>query len=62
MQWQHGTFTMNKDGSLELSPIERDGRQLESDPCESSLGMYTRYNQTEHFKVYHLVLAPACSC
>lgn len=51
MQWQHGTFTMSSDGSLDLKPIEKDGRQLESDPCSSDLGLYTRYNQSERFNV-----------
>ncbi|PLB46147.1 hypothetical protein P170DRAFT_415045 [Aspergillus steynii IBT 23096] len=58
MQWQHGTFTMDSDGSLELSPIERDGRQLESDPCSSSLGTYTRYNQTERFNSFKVSVDP----
>ncbi|KAL4790693.1 protein rot1 [Aspergillus venezuelensis] len=49
MQWQHGTYTVNPDGSLHLTPIASDGRQLLSDPCESSKGMYTRYNQTEKY-------------
>lgn len=51
MQWQHGTYTVNSDGSLRLKPIEVDGRQLISDPCSSESGIYTRYNQTENFNV-----------
>ncbi|KAA8646887.1 Reversal of tor2 lethality [Aspergillus tanneri] len=52
MQWQHGTFTLGKDGSLHLQPIEVDGRQLMSDPCASSQGTYTRYNQSEKFNSF----------
>jgi hypothetical protein len=51
IQWQHGKFTKNADGSLDLSPIKVDGRQLYSDPCEYSNSVYTRYNATETFKV-----------
>lgn len=51
MQWQHGTYTVKKDGSLHLKPFAVDGRQLVSDPCESSNGQYTRYNQTEKYTV-----------
>ncbi|KAE8146956.1 protein rot1 [Aspergillus avenaceus] len=51
MQWQHGKFTVSSDGTLELTPIAVDGRQLISDPCSSSKAEYTRYNQTETFNV-----------
>lgn len=51
MQWQHGTYTAQSDGSLVLTPIAVDGRQLVSDPCATPLTSYTRYNQTEEFKV-----------
>jgi hypothetical protein len=55
MQWQHGSFEISADGSLILNPIAVDGRQLLSDPCRQTVGLYTRYNTTEHFKV-HLFL------
>ena len=52
MQWQHGSFTFNpSNGSLVLTPIAVDGRQLLSSPCEGSNSIYTRYNQTELFEV-----------
>lgn len=53
MQWQHGTFTVNDNGSLTLTPYALDGRQLLSDPCKSDVGHYTIYNQTEYFRVRH---------
>jgi hypothetical protein len=56
MQWQHGSFELSADGSLTLNPIAVDGRQLLSDPCRKEVGLYTRYNATEHFKV-HLFLS-----
>ncbi|RAL07211.1 uncharacterized protein BO97DRAFT_378948 [Aspergillus homomorphus CBS 101889] len=52
MQWQHGTYTAQSDGSLVLTPFADDGRQLVSDPCASPLTSYTRYNQTETFKSF----------
>lgn len=55
MQWQHGTFTVNSNGSLTLTPYAVDGRQLLSDPCKYDVGRYTRYNQTELFKVRRVI-------
>jgi len=51
MQWQHGSYTYNSDGSLTLNPIAVDGRQLLSTPCDYDNSIYTRYNQTETLKV-----------
>lgn len=51
MQWQHGSWQMNANGSLTLTPIAVDGRQLMSEPCKGSNGVYTRYNTTETFEV-----------
>lgn len=42
---------MNPNGSLSLTPIAVDGRQLLSSPCDGSNSVYTRYNQTELFQV-----------
>lgn len=55
MQWQHGTYEVSADGSIELEPISVDGRQLMSDPCSSDSSVLTRYNQTEEFKVRWLL-------
>lgn len=51
MQFQHGTFTKEANGSLILTPFAVDGRQLLSDPCKYKNSVYTRYNQPEVFKV-----------
>lgn len=51
MQFQHGGWVMNANGSLSLTPIAVDGRQLLSKPCDYDKGIYTRYNQSELFKV-----------
>ncbi|KAL4975268.1 protein rot1 [Aspergillus desertorum] len=54
MRWQHGTYTFGSDGSIHLIPIAEDNRQLMSDPCSSSKGLYTRYNQTEKYSSFTL--------
>lgn len=46
MQWQHGSFIQNSTGSLILTPIAVDGRQLLSEPCLYDNAIYTRWNQT----------------
>ncbi|OQE36006.1 hypothetical protein PENCOP_c012G03231 [Penicillium coprophilum] len=52
MQWQHGAYTVFGNGTLILTPIAVDGRQLLSDPCRKQSGHYTRYNTTEEFKEF----------
>ncbi|KAK4984883.1 Reversal of tor2 lethality [Elasticomyces elasticus] len=54
MQWQHGSWVMNANGSLTLTPIAVDGRQLLSTPCNYDRSIYTRYNQSELFKAYEV--------
>lgn len=34
-----------------MEPIAVDGRQLLSKPCDYDKGIYTRYNQSELFRV-----------
>ncbi|KAF2636791.1 hypothetical protein P280DRAFT_472689 [Massarina eburnea CBS 473.64] len=55
IQWQHGSFKVLTNGSLSLSPIKVDGRQLYSDPCAYEHAVYTRYNSTELLKKYEVV-------
>lgn len=59
MQWQHGSFEKLGNGSLVLTPIKVDGRQLYSDPCQYKNAVYTRYNTTEMFKSYEYVASDA---
>ncbi|CCD26633.1 Rot1p NDAI_0I00640 [Naumovozyma dairenensis CBS 421] len=48
--YQHGKYEILSNGTLILHPIEVDGRQLFSDPCnDDGISTYTRYNQTETF-------------
>jgi hypothetical protein len=58
LQWQHGEYTLYANGSLVLTPIKIDGRQILSDPCNYDVSIYTRYNQTEIFKVRPPVPSP----
>lgn len=51
MQWQHGTYSLQENGSLVLTPISSDGRQLMSDPCAGHHSTYTHYNQSVLFEV-----------
>ncbi|KAL1976739.1 hypothetical protein VTN31DRAFT_3021 [Thermomyces dupontii] len=54
MLWQHGTYSVDSNGSLVLTPFASDGRQLLSDPCASDTSVYSRYNQTERFRSYRV--------
>ncbi|KAF2452744.1 chaperone for protein-folding within the ER, fungal-domain-containing protein, partial [Lineolata rhizophorae] len=58
MQWQHGTFEKHANGSLTLTPIAVDGRQLLSEPCKYDEAIYTRYNVTELFEKYQVYVDP----
>ena len=58
MQWQHGAYTLFVNGSLSLTPIAVDGRQLLSDPCKHAVGTYTRYNQTQFFNKFSVYTDP----
>ncbi|KAK3678284.1 Reversal of tor2 lethality [Recurvomyces mirabilis] len=58
MQWQHGSWVMNTTGSLILTPIAVDGRQLLSSPCQYKNSVYTRYNQSEVMASYAVYTDP----
>jgi len=55
LQWQHGEYMVNPDGSIDLHPIQVDGRQLKSDHCTNDKAIYTRFNQTERLKWYEVL-------
>lgn len=58
IQWQHGVYEKQLNGSLILEPFAVDGRQLYSDPCRAKNSIYTRYNQTELFERYEVFIDP----
>ncbi|PVH86060.1 hypothetical protein DL98DRAFT_450865 [Cadophora sp. DSE1049] len=59
LQFQHGTVVENADGSLDLTPITVDGRQLQSSPCDGDTSTYTRYNQSEKMEARFPSPAPS---
>jgi len=58
MQFQHGSYLKYPNGSLILTPISVDGRQMQSNPCSYKNSIYTKYNQTEMFKWYEVYTDP----
>ena len=58
MQWQHGTYQVAANGSMLLTPIPDDGRQVMSSPCSYDDSIYTRYNQPELMKGFEVILDP----
>merc|ERR1712225_233445 len=45
LQFQHGSVVENADGSLDLTPISVDGRQLQSSPCDGDTSTYSTVPQ-----------------
>lgn len=57
--FQHGTYELLTNGSLILTPIAVDGRQLLSAPCtDDSKSVYSRYNQPTWFEKYQVYVDP----
>ncbi|EER31599.1 conserved hypothetical protein [Candida tropicalis MYA-3404] len=55
--YQHGTYEILTNGSVVLTPIAVDGRQLLSDPCnqdDPNVSTYSRYVQPTWFKTYQV--------
>ncbi|GEQ69808.1 hypothetical protein JCM33374_g3483 [Metschnikowia sp. JCM 33374] len=54
--YQHGTYNLLANGSLVLTPIAVDGRQLLSDPCGTNAkhAVYNRYVQPTTFQKYQV--------
>lgn len=59
MTYQHGTYEILSNGSVVLTPIAVDGRQLLSDPCGYSYekAEYVRYVQSTWFKTYEVTIS-----
>lgn len=58
MQWQHGTYSIGADGSINMTPITVDGRQLTSSPCSYDEAIYVRYHQAEVMQRYEVRTDP----
>lgn len=56
--YQHGTYEILTNGSIVLTPIAVDGRQLLSEPCGESpdKAEYNRYVQKTYFKKYQVMI------
>lgn len=55
--YQHGTYEILNNGSVVLTPIAVDGRQLVSDPCnEGNSSVYSRYVQPTLFRTFQVYL------
>lgn len=52
LTFQHGSYKITDDGKLKMTPIEDDGRQLVSDPCNSNMSEYVQYDQTLTMKEF----------
>ncbi|KIV93733.1 hypothetical protein PV10_04927 [Exophiala mesophila] len=58
LQWQHGTYTIGADGSINMTPFGVDGRQLTSSPCSYDEAIYIRYDQPEKMERYEVRTDP----
>lgn len=57
--YQHGKYELLANGSLVLTPIAVDGRQLLSDPCgKGNHLVYLRYVQPTLFQKYQVMVSP----
>jgi len=58
MQWQHGTYTLNSNGSITLNPFPMDGRQQVQDMCAAKSNIIQQFNQTTLFSNWNIVQDP----
>jgi hypothetical protein len=58
LTFQHGTYEVLSNGSLVLTPFSVDGRQLVSQPCKDKFSTYSRYNQTELYIEFTVIVDP----
>ncbi|AET37877.1 Rot1p Ecym_2124 [Eremothecium cymbalariae DBVPG len=59
MTFQHGTYKIEANGTLVLTPFGVDGRQLVSEPCkDGGKSTYVRYNQVETFNGFTVQIDP----
>lgn len=58
LQFQHGKYSVESNGSLVLTPFAVDGRQMITSPCKDKDAAYFRFNRTEIFQVCLRLLQP----
>jgi len=54
VQWQHGTYTLNSNGSMTLNPFASDGRQQVQDMCAAQSNIIQQFNQTTLFAEWRI--------
>lgn len=54
--WQHGTYTLEDDGSLVLNPFGADGRIQVQDPCAATTNIITYYDQVTTYADWGIVV------
>jgi len=54
--WQHGTYTLNDDGSMTLNPFSSDGRIQVQDPCAATTNIITYYNQITQYADWGIII------
>jgi len=50
VQWQHGTYQLEPNGSIILNPFATDGRQQVQDMCAAKSNIIQQFNQTTLFQ------------
>ncbi|KAF8877160.1 chaperone for protein-folding within the ER, fungal-domain-containing protein [Gymnopilus junonius] len=55
--WVHGTYTLNANGSISMTPLG-DGFQQVQDPCAAVSNFIQLYNQTEYYKGWRIFHDP----
>ncbi|WWC94733.1 hypothetical protein V866_001581 [Kwoniella sp. B9012] len=56
--WQHGTYTLENDGSITLHPFSADGRVQVQDPCAATTNIITYYDETTTFTDWGIIVDP----
>ncbi|WWD03503.1 hypothetical protein V865_001555 [Kwoniella europaea PYCC6329] len=56
--WQHGTYTLEDDGSIILHPFSADGRVQVQDPCAATTNIITYYDETTTFTDWGIIVDP----
>lgn len=54
--WQHGTYTLNSNNTLTLTPFKGDGRQQVSDRCAERSNYVQSYDQREYMTGFEIHL------
>ena len=55
--WQHGTYTINANNSLTLTPFPGDGKQQISSRCGHTSNVVSSYTQQEYMQGWEIHLA-----